>query len=109
MPNQVELLNELLFSPIISGVRPYFQVLLGAGITLVTSYTFYMIASKELKDETRELRKLVHIQMRALKAAGAIEYNEDEYGLPIGNRYHIKANIKPPKITPNATFNHESD
>lgn len=59
-------------------------VIIGAVITWAVAKRYYMKASKDLKKEAEDLRKLNILMIRAMEEAGLAKFNRDSNGNLIG-------------------------
>jgi hypothetical protein len=65
-------------------------IIAGSLVTWAVSRHYYMKASKELKDETLELRRLNNIMLLGMEHAGWIELQRDSLGRIIGFKQVIE-------------------
>jgi hypothetical protein len=66
---------------------PIFQMIIGALITWLAAKYYYQAATKDLKDESAELRRLIDLiirQIERMEGSGLVKVIRDESGKPIG-------------------------
>jgi len=67
------------------------SVVLGGLITWLCSKYYYQKASKELRKEAEELRRLNNLMLRGMELAGWVTLNKDEQGNIKGYKFILKA------------------
>ncbi len=55
-------------------------MIIGALITGLVSWFFYARAAKQLKEETKEVRRLTTMVLQAMEIAGLVKLSRDAYG-----------------------------
>ena len=68
-------------------------VLCGGIITIVVAHVYYTTASRDLKKEASDLRKLTILMLRALEQGGLPKFTKDEEGLFKGLLDELKSKI----------------
>lgn len=83
----------------------FLSVLVGAAASWLATYFYYRKASEELRDEAKELRRIVTLVLQALQHAGVVTVNWGPDGRPRGFDVTLKADPAEIRfIAPDATL-----
>jgi len=66
------------------------SVVVGGLITWRVARRYYVEAAKDLKDETQELQRLMHLILSGLESSGLVRYSRNEQGRITGVNFMFR-------------------
>jgi type II secretory pathway component PulJ len=69
----------------------FFSLILGSAVTWFVTWLYYKRAAAELAQESRELRRLTTLILRALEEAGLVRFTRDQSGAIAGLVLQLRA------------------